>query len=233
MNVIIAQHTSTTAIPLEDRPWPRLLGRAAGVGAGMFAGAVVVGGAFNAGYSHRSDAMSSLAAHDASAPAVMTIGFAGLAVALLAAGAALLTALRGKAAVAGSGLILLAGFAAIVVGSARLDCSPLTSEACVASEKAGTVSGGHVVHNLASLVLFVALVIGLFVLAAALRRNPSAAYLSRSTRIAAFASLVLMVWFGSGAYGDNGGLVQRALVLVAVGWPVYLAARLTRRPLHG
>ena len=90
------------------------------------------------------------------------------------------------------------------------------------------MSGGHVVHNLASLVLFLALVVGLFVLAAALRRNPSAANLSWPSRIAAFASLVLMVWFGSGAYGDNGGLVQRALVLVAVGWPVYLATRTSR-----
>jgi hypothetical membrane protein len=226
MNTSTAQQDPT--VPLDAGPMSRRLGRAAGAGLGVFAAAVVIGGALNDGYSHRSDAMSSLAAHDASAPVVMTIGFAGLAVALLAAGSALLSTLRGKAALVGSGLVMFAGIASVVVGSARLDCSPLTSAACVASEKAGTVSGGHVIHNLVSLALFLALVIGLFVLAAGLRRNPSAAYLSWPTRIAAFASLVLMVWFGSGAYGDNGGLVQRALVLVAVGWPVYLANRLPR-----
>jgi hypothetical protein len=228
MNLAPAPHDPTAAL-LHAPPAPSRLGRLAGAGLGVFVAAVVVGGAVNPGYSHRSDAMSALAAHDATAPVVMTIGFAGLALALLAAGGALWTRLAGKAAVVGSGLVLLAGALSVVVGSARLDCSPLTSAACVAGEKAGTVSGGHVVHNLGSLALFLALVTGLFVLAAALRRHPSGAHLARPTRLAALASLVLMVWFGSGAYGDDGGLVQRALVLVAVGWPVYLAHRLPRR----
>lgn len=212
-----------------DRQRPNILGYAASSGLGVFAAAVILGGALNSGYSHRSDAMSSLAAHDASAPLVMTIGFAGLAVALLAAGSGLLSTLKGKAAVAGSVMLLIAGVASVVVGSARLDCSPLTSAACVASEKAGMVSTGHVVHNLVSALLFLALVIGLFLLAAALRRQTWAVSLSRPTRLAAVAALVLMIWFGSGAYGDNGGLVQRALVLVSVGWPVYLAHTLPRR----
>jgi len=38
-----------------------------------------------------------------------------------------------------------------------------------------------------------------------------------------------MVWFGSDAYGDNGGLVQRALIVVACGWPALLATGLAGR----
>ena len=34
-----------------------------------------------------------------------------------------------------------------------------------------------------------------------------------------------MVWFGSGAYGTNGGLVEAAFILLAFGTPAYLATR--------
>jgi len=37
------------------------------------------------------------------------------------------------------------------------------------------------------------------------------------------------VWFGSGAYGDNGGLVQRAFLLAAFGLPIVVALRASRR----
>ncbi|WP_028645814.1 DUF998 domain-containing protein [Nocardioides sp. URHA0020] len=228
-------HSSTTTTDhraaeggTTPRPALSRLGRASALGLGVFVAAVVVGGVLNPGYSHRSDAMSSLAAHDATAPGVMIVGFLGLTLALLSAGVVLVRTLSGKAGVAGAVLVILAGATSVVVSFARLDCSPLVSASCVAREKAGTVSGGHVVHNLASLVLFVALVVGLFLLAAGLRRTPGLGHLARPTRAAAVAALVLMVWFGSGAYGDEGGIVQRALVLVAVGWPVFLAGRVNR-----
>jgi hypothetical membrane protein len=210
------------------RPVPRSWARAALGGLGVFAAASLLGGALNPGYSLRSDAISSLAAHDAHAAAVMTVGFAGLAVCLLAAGGGLLRGLRGRAAVAGSALVVLAGVLSLVVGSARLDCSALTSASCAAREHAGTVSGGHVVHNLVSLVLFVALVAGSFLLSRGLRRDPAGRHLARATRYVAWTALLLMVWFGSGAHGDDGGLVQRAFLLVAVGWPVLLVTALSR-----
>jgi hypothetical protein len=223
---------SAPALPEHRLPNPvvRRLARVATAGVGVFTAAVVLGGLLNSGYSHRSDAISSLAAQDASAAGVMVVGFLGLAVALLSAGIALVSRLSGRAAVTGAALVVLAGATTVLVSFARLDCSPLVSDACVAREKAGTVSGAHVVHNLASLVLFVALVIGLFLLASGLRRTPSLRHLAAPTRWAAIAALVLMVWFGSGAYGDNGGLVQRALLVVAVGWPVYLAVAVGRAP---
>jgi hypothetical protein len=46
----------------------------------------------------------------------------------------------------------------------------------------------------------------------------------------AVGTLGLFGWFGSGAYGSNGGLVQRALVLTAYGLPLLVAHVTTRRP---
>jgi len=86
-----------------------------------------------------------------------------------------------------------------------------------------------VLHNLVGLVLFAALVIALFFLAAGLRHATRRATLARTTQVVAIAALGLMVWFGSETYGDNGGLVQRALIVVACGWPALLATGLAGR----
>jgi hypothetical protein len=37
-----------------------------------------------------------------------------------------------------------------------------------------------------------------------------------------------MIWLGSAAYGDKGGLVQRAFLTVAFGLPVLIALRASR-----
>lgn len=92
------------------------------------------------------------------------------------------------------------------------------------------MSGAHVLHDLLALVLFTGLVVAGFLLAAALRRTPGLAHLARPVRRVAVGTLVLLVWFGSGAYGGNGGLVQRALVLTAYGPPLLVAHVTTRRP---
>src|SRR4051794_21064187 len=100
-----APHPSTgTSVP-RPRSGVGILARVAMGGVGVFTAASLIGGALNPGYSLRSDAISSLAAHDADAPLVMVIGFLGLAVGLLATGASLLRSLTGKLAVAGSVLI--------------------------------------------------------------------------------------------------------------------------------
>lgn len=48
----------------------------------------------------------------------------------------------------------------------------------------------------------------------------------------AITTTIFFVWFGSGAYSDLGGLVQRALVLSAYGLPVIVgwAARVPTTP---
>jgi hypothetical protein len=121
-------------------------------------------------------------------------------------------------------LVIIGGVLTLVAGFARQSCSGL-QQACLDRESAGTVSGAHVTHNLVSLVLFVLLVAAGFFLAAGLKRNAAHRHLSRGARIAAFATLGLMVWFGSGAYGTNGGWVESAFILLAFGTPAYLATR--------
>ena len=220
-------------VPEGSPPRIRALARASAVALGGFAVAVVVAGLRSPGYSHRSEAISALGAKDAAAPEVMMVGFLLLAVSLLAAGGVLARTIAGKAGRVGALLVCLAGVAAVVTAFAQEDCSDLKA-ACAARERANTVSGEHVLHNLVGLVLFAALVIALFFLAAGLRRATGRATLARTTQVVAVAALGLMVWFGSDAYGDNGGLVQRALIVVACGWPALLATGLAgrlRRPL--
>ena len=83
-------------------------------------------------------------------------------------------------------------------------------------------------HELIGWVMFVALVVGLFLLAAGLRRTTGLRTFAVPTRMAAVTALWLLVRLGSEQYGDNGGLVQRAFVAVVCGWPVLLAVRLDR-----
>ena len=46
---------------------------------------------------------------------------------------------------------------------------------------------------------------------------------------AAAIEVAMLVWFGSGAFGESGGLVQRGLVLVAYGVPLGVALTVTHR----
>jgi hypothetical membrane protein len=197
------------------------------LGLAGFAAAILFAGLATPGYSHRSEAISALGALDASAPALMMVGFLFLSVGLLSAGSVLARSLRGKAGMTGAVLVLAAGVGAIGEAFAREDCSNFTA-ACAARERADAVSGHHVAHELIGLVMFVALVVGLFLLASGLRRTAGPRTFAVPTRIAAFTAMGLMVWLGSEHYGDNGGLVQRAFVAVACGWPVLLAVRLDR-----
>ena len=72
------------------------------------------------------------------------------------------------------------------------------------------------------------LIVANFLLASALRRDGRWTTLARPVRAAAIVATLTFVWFGSGAYAANGGLVQRLLVLLAYGIPVAVAVRTTR-----
>ena len=230
MSTPTAPRTTTRTTPGPAAPGARLdrtLAKLSAASAVAFAMGVVIAGAADPGYSHRSEAMSALASTQSRSAGVMIVAFLFLSVTALAAGVVLFRRLRGKAGRAGSVLVLVAGVATVVVGFARQSCSSL-QQACLDREGAGDVSGAHVVHNLVSLLLFLCLVVGGFFLASGLRRDPRWAHLAGRTRIAATASLLLMVWFGSAAYGDNGGLVQRAFLLLAFGIPVAIALEVSR-----
>lgn len=205
----------------------RVLARIA-TGAGLAAGsAIVLAGVLDPGYSARSEAVSALASQESASAPLMILGFFSLALALAAAGAALFGQLPGRRPRAGAALVMLSGALTVVVAVARQDCSTL-EVACLARESAGTVSAGHLVHNLVSLVLFVLLVVAAFLLTPGLRRSPGSPSLARIALLVAVTDTVFLLWFGSAAFGSSGGLVQRGLVLLTFGWPVFLAAHLGR-----
>ncbi len=203
------------------RPARTLAVVAAACGLG-FAGSTVLAGTLDPGYSQTGEGISALASTQSQAPGVMTAGFLLLAAGLVAAGGALWSSMPARAARVGSALVVLAGAATVVVAFARQSCSTL-QQACLDRESAGAVSDAHVVHNLVALGSFVLLVVAGFLLAAGVRRDARLRRWTTPLRVAALCSVGLFVWFGSGAYGDLGGVVQRAFVLVAYGLPVGLA----------
>jgi hypothetical protein len=194
------------------------------IGLQIFAVASVVAGALDPGYDPLREGISALAATTSPSAAVMIGGFLALAVGTISAGLALWSRLsRGTAGRIGAGLVLLADAGMVVVALARQDCSELIG-ACTAAERAGTLSGHHVLHQLVSLAVFAALIAALFVLPRGLRRNHAWARWAVPTRLAGLAALVALVALLRGTSGDLGGLVQRAFIALVLGWPVLLAA---------
>ncbi len=192
-----------------------------------FLAALVAAGFVDPGYSHRSEAISALASTESEAAGLMTVGVVFLGMTAVTAGAALLRTLRGKAGRAAGVLVVIAGVLTMACGFARQSCSTL-QQSCLAREAAGTVSVAHWWHNLMAPALFACLVVAAFLLASALRRDARWVQLSGPVRAAAVAAALAFVWFGSGAYGTDGGLVQRLMVLLAYGIPVAVAVRVTR-----
>lgn len=190
-----------------------------------FAVVLLVAGFVDQGYSHVSEGISALASDESDAAGLMTLGFLFLALTAITAGMALWTRPTGKRGKVASALVIVAGLITAADGFIRQSCSSL-QQSCLDRESAGTVSGAHMLHNLSALALFLMLVIAGFLFASALKHSRVHHALATPTRVAACSSLALMVWFGSAAYGDFGGLVQRAFVLVAYGLPVVLAVRL-------
>jgi hypothetical membrane protein len=188
------------------------------------AAAIAIAGFTDPGYSARSEAISALASVESKSASIMIFGFVTMALTALSAGTALFLALKGKAARTASVFVIIGGVLTLVAGFTRQSCSTL-QQSCLDRETAGTVSGAHVTHNLVSLVLFVLLVAAGFLLAAGLKRSVAHRHLSLRVRIAATATLAFMVWFGSGFYGTNGGLVESAFILLAFGTPAYVATR--------
>ena len=223
---------TTTTSSSTARPLARTLARVSVGAAVTTAAAIVIAGLADPGYSPRSEAISALASVESKSASIMIFGFVTMALTAVSAGTALFLVLKGKAARTGSVLVIVAGVLTLLAGFARQSCSTL-QQACLDRESAGTVSGAHVFHNLVSLGLFVLLVAAGFFLSAGLKRNPANRHRCRGARVAAFATLGFMVWFGSGAYGTNGGLVESAFILLAFGTPAYLATRVTAQAPEG
>ena len=187
----------------------------------------IVGAVVQDEYSLRREDISGLAALDAQYAWIMISGFVLLGVGMVALGAGLAGALRGRPARVGSILVVVAGVGIIVAGLARNDCSSQL-DACVDRADAGDVSWHHVTHDLVSLVVFLALVAAALVLARAFRGAPSWRDLRSYCLITAVVGFVLLVGFITGVAGAWNGLLQRVFVTVLFVWIAVLGARLIR-----
>lgn len=188
-----------------------------------FALSIPLAGAFHPDYSHVREGISALAATDSPAAPIMIAGFVALALGTVAAGVALWVRLPVcVAGRIGAVLVVLAGLGMVVVGLNQQDCSELIG-ACAAAEAAGTLSDHHVVHQLASLAVFLVLVIAMFPLARGLRRNGGPAGAAVATRLVGVVGLLVIAAMMTVGLGDLGGLVQRLFIALLFGAPVALA----------
>lgn len=212
--------------PPPTRGRSRPAGWLAVAGVGAFFAASVVSGALTPGYSVRREAVSALAARDAPAAPIMIAGFLLLAVGLVAAGVSLWRTLPLRAGRAGALLVVVTGALMAVAGLARQDCSDQLTT-CVDHGDAVGASTGYWVHQYASLLGFLLLVVAGFLLARALRRGGASRGLVRVARAVAWVSLLVTVALvvQPPPLQEVYGLAQRLFLLVVLGWPAFLALR--------
>jgi hypothetical membrane protein len=181
------------------------------------------------GYSPRQDYISELAAMDAQHVWIAITGFLLLGIGTTALGAGLAGALGGRPARIGSILVALAGVGMIVAGLARGDCRSRL-DACAARIDAGDVSWHQATHELASAVVFFALVAAPLLFARAFRDDESWRDLRAYSMITGVAGLVLLVLFYAAASGSWSwvGVVQRVFVTELLLWVAIVGAGLVR-----
>jgi hypothetical protein len=207
----------------------QVLSSVAVVGLAAFAAAVVTAGAQSHGYSPLAEGIGGLGAQDAVDPGLMKAGFLALAVATVAAGVALFVLLPKRSGKAASIIVIVAGVGETAVAFVRQDCSTERTR-CADAELAGNLSTSHTVHQVVALALALALVVSLCMMAASLHRNPATESLARLTLWAGVASVCAFIWLGSQLYGDIGGVVEKILIALVYGWPVFLAVTLSWKP---
>ena len=199
------------------------------IGPAAFTAAWALGTVRQPGYSVAHEHISGLAAPDADNPTVMTVGFLALGTATVGFAAALEDRLGGKGSATGSAglgpaLIGASGVAMVMAGLFRRDRMSNHPE----PGRTPGQSGINDVHDAASVVGALTSSVGLFVLAARLRREPGLKDLARPTMLAAATGSGLLAWFARGVTRPGNGLVQRAGVTV----PLLLMARLAIRLLR-
>jgi hypothetical membrane protein len=205
-----------------------VLGWLAVMGPIAFTIAWIVAEVLQDGYSLRRDYISELAALDARHAWIMITGFLLLGAGTVALGVGLAGALEGRLARIGSILVALAGVGAIVAGLARNDCRSRLA-ACAARIDAGEVSWHSATHEVASLVIFLALVAAPLVLARAFSSDESWRDLRAYSIATGVVGLLLLVLVFTGVAGPSWtGVVQRVFVTVLLLWIAILGARLIR-----
>jgi hypothetical membrane protein len=203
----------------------RVLGTCAFAGPVIFTAAWVVAWPLQDQYSARREDISALAAFNAQYPWIMMLGFISLSLGTIALGLGLIGAVPGRSGRAGSVLVLLAGVGLGIAGLARNDCSSELA-ACKASEEAGNVSWHHQVHDLVSLVIFLALIAASFVLARSFGQDPQWRDLRPYSLLSGVVTLALLVLYVMGPIDGWNGLVQRIFLAVPWIWIAVLGLRL-------
>jgi len=207
---------------------PRLwLGRLAVAGPIAFTVAWLFAGLAQDEYSVRREDISALAALDAQHAWIMITGFLLLAAGTVALGVGLVMTLKGRRAVIGSSLVMIAGIGLLVAGLARNDCSG-ELPACAARVDAGEVSWHSTVHDMVSLVVFLALIAAPLVLAGSFRGAEHRRDLRSYSIVTGLLGFVLLVSFVIGAAGSWSGVLQRVFVSVLFLWIALLGLRLTQ-----
>jgi hypothetical membrane protein len=191
----------------------RLAGKSAVVGPIFFTAAWFVAWAVQDEYSLRREDISALAALDAEQPWIMVVGFLALGLGIVVLGLALGNVLAGGlSGRVGALLVTVAGLGTLVAGLARNDCS--SELAACKARGAGELSWHHHVHDLSSLVVFLALVAAQLVLGGAFGRDERWHDLRSYSITSGALTFALLVLYGSGAAGDWNGLVQRVFTAV-------------------
>ena len=185
-----------------------VLSRIAVAGIGCFAVSVAVAGLVTPDYDLRHEAISALAALDSPHAWVMILGFVAAAVGLVAAGLALRRQGPTRSTRIGAWLVVAAGVLIGVAGVAREDCSDQLAT-CKDFGEAVHASDSYWLHNYASLLAFVLLIVAFFLLGRT----------SRYVGVACLVGLALLVTT-PGIVADSYGIVQRVFVAVLFGWPV-------------
>jgi hypothetical membrane protein len=195
------------------------------LGPALFTVAWAVGGERQRGYSPLRDHISGLAAADAHDPWIMVAGFVALGVAALVVGVVLERALGGRAA-AGRGprLVAVAGACAVLAGAFRRDTLVLQRP------EVADPSAEHIVHDLVSFVLYVAMVVAPLVLARRFAREARWAAVAPLARAAGWWAGALVLLFASRAAVEWNGVWQRAATLGPLLLLVVVAVRLRREP---
>ncbi len=195
---------------------------------GFFAAAIVTG-LVTPGYDVRREAISGLAAQDSPHAWLMIGGFVLGAVGLVSGAVLLWRGVPQRAGRVAAGMVAVAGALIGVAGLARQDCSDQLVS-CKDFGEAVEASGSYWLHQYASLLAFLLLIVSSFVLARGLRRSGRSglATVSRVAGVLCLIGVALLV-VAPPFVVDSYGVVQRLLIAGLFGWPVAAGILVSRR----
>jgi hypothetical protein len=121
--------------------------------------------------------------------------------------------------------LLVAAAAMPVVAAARVDCMR-DSPACRAAVGAGEVSTSHNIHDQVSMLLFLGVIVAPLAFARRFRQDDRWRDLRRISVAASAASFILAVAFVIDDNTANGGLAQRAFLIVPAAWTIVVSRRI-------